>query len=424
VRIVGLLLLAFALVSDFAGAAVPGTGAESIATAVNALGVDLYRAQAARSDGNLLLSPYSIQTALAMVYAGADGETKVEMERVLHLAGADEVVADGFASFGRQLVAMTEESKRRVALAKTRGGPSTPVEVTVANRLFVQAAYPLRRPFISLLADRYRSPLEQLDFYNAPEKSRTAINHWVEEQTGRMIRDLIPSNGVLSDTRVVLANAIYLHAPWEYEFHDKATRLEPFYVKGKESADVPTMIQTATYGYWVQVEFMAIQVPYAGGALSLLILLPTTLNGLADLEKKLTNDLLAKLAKIPRCEVILHLPKFRIEPPTVPLGSVLQQLGMKTAFDRPRGSANFDRMAQRKPDEYLYLSEVFHKAYLALDEKGTEAAAATAVAVAAAPAAVAREAPPVVRVDHPFVFAIQHVASGTCLFLGRVIDPR
>src|SRR4029434_3100555 len=274
VRIVGLRLLLFALISDFAAAAVPETAVGSIAPAVNALGVDLYRAQGAQGDGNLLLSPYSIQTALAMAYAGADGETKAEMERVLHYSGADDVVADGFAAFGSQLMVMTENSKKRVALAKTSGGPSTPVEVNAVNRLFVQAAYPLRKPFISLLADRYRAPLEQLDFHSAPDKSRVAINNWVEQQTRRKIRDLIPPDGVTKDTRVVLANAIYLYAPWEEEFYDRATKPEPFQVKGKESAAVPTMIQKATCGYAKESGFTAIQLPYAGGVLSFLILLP------------------------------------------------------------------------------------------------------------------------------------------------------
>jgi serpin B len=184
------------------------------------------------------------------------------------------------------------------------------------------------------------------------------------------------------------------------------------------------MNQTVTYGYAKESGYAVVQLPYEGGVLSFLILLPEARDGLADLEKKLTAELFAKMAKIPKREVELHLPKFRIEPPTVPLGDVLQQLGMKTAFDQPTGKANFDRMAPRKPDQYLYISEVFHKAYLVLDEKGTEAAAATAVAMAPAAAVAPREVPPVVRVDHPFVFAIQHVPSGTCLFLGRVTDPR
>jgi serpin B len=167
-----------------------------------------------------------------------------------------------------------------------------------------------------------------------------------------------------------------------------------------------------------------VNMPYEGGEFSFLILLPDVPDGLSALEKAITPEMLAKEGRSPRQEVTLHLPKFRIEPPTIPLAEHLQELGMKSAFDQPPGSANFDRMAQRKPGDYLRISQVFHKAYLALDEKGTEAAAATAVALAPAAAVGERKVPPVVRVDHPFLFAIQHVPSGTCLFLGRVTDPR
>ena len=145
--------------------------------------------------------------------------------------------------------------------------------------------------------------------------------------------------------------------------------------------------------------------------------------GLAAVEKGLTAATLADLAKMPPRPVNLHLPKFRIEPPTVELSEVFIALGMKTAFDQPAGSANFDRMAPRKPDSYLCISKVFHKTFLALDEKGTEAAAATAVVMMEATAAFERPQPVELKVDRPFLFAIQHAPSGACLFLGRVTDP-
>jgi serpin B len=420
-----LLLTLASLLAPFAVAGqVQGGGTSSVAPAVNALGVDLYRIQASKGDGNILLSPYSIELALAMTCAGADGETKAEMQKVLHLAERDETVADRFAEFAGQVAMIAEKSKARVAKAKQSGGPSTPTEVTVANRLFVQSAFSLGRPFTTLLADRYRAPLQELDFRRSADKSREVINRWVEEQTRNKITGLIPPGGLTAETRVVLANAVYLRAAWENEFFDRATSSERFYVKGSESANVPTMIQTAWYGYAKQDGFTTVNMPYEGGEFSFLILLPDAPDGLSALEKEITPELLAKEGKSPRQEVTLHLPKFRIEPPTIPLAEHLQELGMKSAFDQPPGSANFDRMAPRKPGDYLRISQVFHKAYLALDEKGTEAAAATAVALAPAAAVGERKVPPVVRVDHPFLFAIQHVPSGTCLFLGRVTDPR
>ena len=156
----------------------------------------------------------------------------------------------------------------------------------------------------------------------------------------------------------------------------------------------------------------------------MLILLPDEVDGLASLEAKVTPELLVTEARPKQEEVILQLPKFKLEPPLFRLGQTLRSMGMKSAFDVPRGSANFDRLAPRKPDDYLFISEVFHRTFLELDEKGTEAAAATAVVMARATAMIEKAKPIEVRVDRPFLFAIQHRPSGACLFLGRVTDPR
>jgi serpin B len=171
--------------------------------------------------------------------------------------------------------------------------------------------------------------------------------------------------------------------------------------------------------------FTAVALPYAGRDLQFLILLPDAPDGLAALEKELTPELLAGCATMNSQLVSLELPKLKFQPPTLSLGGALQALGLKTAFDQPRGSANFDRMAPRKPNDYLFIGEVFHKTFLALDEEGTEAAAATAVAMVAGLGIFSTPPQPiVVKVDHPFLFAIQHREGGACLFLGRVTDPR
>jgi serpin B len=187
------------------------------------------------------------------------------------------------------------------------------------------------------------------------------------------------------------------------------------------------MTYKSSCGYARREGYQVVTRPYHGGALQFVILLPNNPGGLAALEKRLTPELLAGAAKLPAEDVILHLPKFRIEPPTMALADHFKALGMKTAFNDPRGSANFDRMAPRQPNDYLYISAIFHKTYLALDEKGTEATAATFVdtlVVASAEPERKPPPPPEVKVDHPFIFAIQHVPSGACLFLGRVTDPR
>jgi serpin B len=169
--------------------------------------------------------------------------------------------------------------------------------------------------------------------------------------------------------------------------------------------------------------FTAVSIPYIGRELQFLVLLPDKVNGLAALESKLTSTTLKECAKIEPRSMHLHLPKFKLEPPTVVLSSQLESLGMRTAFDQPPGSANFDRLAPRKPEDYLYISQVFHKTFISVDEKGTEAAAATAVAMRAG-AAMRPDEPIEVKVDRPFFYAIRHIPSGACVFAGRVTDPR
>jgi serpin B len=178
------------------------------------------------------------------------------------------------------------------------------------------------------------------------------------------------------------------------------------------------------FGYAKREGFTAVSLPYIGNELQFLVLVPDEVNGLRALESKLSTQMLSQCAKLEPHDVDLTLPKFKFEPPTIALSDKLQALGMHSAFDQPSGSANFDRMAPRNPKDYLYISQVFHKTFIAVDEKGTEAAAATAVAMMAGSAMIERPEPIEVKVDRPFIYAIQHVPSGTCLFLGRVTDPR
>jgi serpin B len=218
-------------------------------------------------------------------------------------------------------------------------------------------------------------------------------------------------------------NAIYLKAPWTDPFWPQLTQPGPFHLAGGETVNVPMMNARRKLSCARASGFSMVAIPYADGDLQFLILLPDTADGLAAMEKKLSTGLLASAASLQSQDVVLTLPKFKLEPPVFRLGAELQRLGMKSAFDVPQGSANFDRIAPRRPEDYLFISEVFHKAFLSLDEKGTEASAATAVAVAAG-AASRPKTPVEVKVDRPFLFAIQHRPSGACLFLGHVADPR
>ena len=396
----------------------------SAAQSVNALGLDLL-ARGTAADANALLSPYSIQAALAMTYAGADGETRDEMARVLHYPANEEQLHAGFAALSQALNQITRATTERAERAQSWGGSYEPVVFTVANRLFGQQDFQFRAAFLDLVKTRSGAPLQLFDFVHDFEAARTRINGWVEDTTRQRIKDLIPSGGLNADTRLVLVNAIYLKARWEEAFSERLTKPIPFHVKSGAAVDVPTMVRTAALGYAQRDGFTALTLPYASGEVQLLLLLPDATHKVAAMEARLTPALLAELGRLPKAEVALSLPKFRLEPPSLRLAQVLQSLGMKSAFDKPAGSANFDRMAPRKPNAYLALSEVFHKTFLSLDEKGTEAAAATAaVMVLAAAVSQPKPKPIEVKVDRPFVFAIQHRSSGACLFLGRVNDPR
>ena len=398
---------------------------DSAAKATNELAVDLHR-QLATGNENLCVSPYSIESALAMTFAGADGETRTEMARVLHFPGDAGAVPASFASLQRSLEEMSVKTADLVKEAKRFGGPSEPITLTFANRLFAQKGYEFRQAFLALVKQNYGAAFEPLDFVTDASGATQHINHWVADQTRDRIRDLIPANALNKMTRLVLANALYLKAPWADSFSEKATQPEPFHVRGGAPVDVPTMRKEAPFGFARREGFIAVSLPYVGNDLQFLVLLPDDVNGLRALESKLTASMLAECAKLERREEVdLHLPKFKFGPPTIALAEKLQALGMKSAFDVPRGIANFDGIAPRKPDDYLYISNVFHKTFIAVDEKGTEAAAATAVVMMKATAIAAPKPKPIeVRVDRPFVYAIQHVPSGVCFFLGRVTDPR
>jgi len=410
-----------ALLASVAHAA---TNFEVAAKATNELAVDLHR-QLATGDENLCISPYSIESALAMTFAGADGETRMEIARVLHLTN-DAGVPASFSTLQHSLEEMSAKTAELVKQAKKFGGPSEPITLNIANRLFAQKGYAFRDAYLSLVKQNFGGAFEPIDFIANPAAATQRINKWVADQTRERIRDLIPGGALDKTTRLVLANALYLKAPWASDFSENATQPEPFHVRGGTPTDVPTMQKRSDhFGYAKRDGYTAVSLPYAGNDLQFLVLLPDEVNGLRALESKLTGELLAECAKLQTRDVDLHLPKFKLEPPTITLAEKFEALGMKTAFDKPQGSANFDKMAPRKPNDYLYISQIFHKTFIAVDEKGTEAAAATAVAMMAGTALRSPPPPPIeVKVDRPFVYAIQHVSSGVCLFLGRITDPR
>ncbi|MBK8094224.1 MAG: serpin family protein [Verrucomicrobiaceae bacterium] len=414
--------LTFALLSSLAVSASAATP-ETAAQAVNALGLDLHRQMP--KEGNVCLSPYSIQSALGMTYLGASGVTQEEMARVLHLPKDKAAIGESFAALNKALEEARENSAKEVEQSKKYGGPAEALKLSVANRLFGQKGYEFRPAFLSGVKSHFGAPMELMNFIKDHDGSRREINGWVEKQTQKRIRDLIPQRGLSADTRLVLVNALYFKAAWSDDFNEQATAPMPFHANGaKSTIQVPTMGKQQHIQYLNGSGFQAVTLPYAGNDLHFLLIVPDDINGVSAVEKKLTPETLLACAKAEYREVILHLPKFKITPPTVPLGEVLQKMGMTTAFDKPTGSADFDAMAPKKTDDYLCISEVFHKTFIELDEKGTEAAAATAVVMMVVSAAPMEKPKPIeLKADRPFLFAIQHAASGACLFFGRVSDP-
>jgi len=400
------------------------TNFDLAAKATNELGVDLHR-QLATGDENLCISPYSIDSALAMTFTGADGETRTEMARVLHFPNGSNVPAS-FSALQHSLEQMSAKTAELAKDSNKFGGASEPITLSIANRLFAQKGYHFRDTYLSLVKQNFGGAFEPLDFVADPAAATQQINKWVADQTRDKIRDLIPADALNELTRLVLANALYLKAPWADPFSDKTTQPEPFFVRGGGPVDVPMMRKRShDFGYARREGFTVVSLPYVGDDLQFVVLLPDDIKGLHQLESKLSADVLAACAKIEKRDVDLHLPKFKLVPPTIALAETFQALGMKTAFDIPHGSANFDKIAPRKPNDYLYISNIFHKTFIAVDEKGTEAAAATAVVMMRATGLAQPKPPPIeVKVDRPFVYAIQHVPSGVCLFLGRVTDPR
>lgn len=390
------------------GEEAPVTGKDAavkLARSSNAFGFDLYR-RLRQTPGNLVVSPASITTALTMPWGGAREETAAQMRSVLHLEGtADEV--------------MTASGE----LSRSLQDPSRPVVFRIANQLFAEKTYKLVPAYVEQTRAVFGAPVESLDFKKAPEPSRVRINRWVESKTERRIKDLIPRDEVKPDTRLVLVNAIYFLGDWTYPFESGETRPAPFHLTASEKKSVPTMHREGGYLVAQKDGVTALVIPYKGGDFSMMLLVPDEIEGLAAIESTLdTKRLDALVSGLKGERVALALPKFEVNPgASLSLGEDLKALGMPLAFDRDK--ADFTGIADPpNPVDRLVLAKVFHKAFVRVDEEGTEAAAATAVMGVMAGAA-AGGGPRHVRADRPFLFLIRDNATGLVLFLGRVSDP-
>jgi serpin B len=397
-----------ASVPGLSGSEVP-SGAKPSAEESNTFALAIYRLLR-RSPENLFFSPFSVRSALGMAQGGARGETAAQMREALRFSSSDEALHAALA-----------ETIQRLNVAR-RGE----YEMAVANSLWGQDGGTLQPEFLDLMVGKYGCGVNLVDFRSRSEAAHMAINHWVEDKTSQKIQDLIPSGTLDADTRLVLVNAVYFKGMWEMPFQRATTRDERFFLANGREVLVPLMHQDQEVRYLQGAGYQAVDLVYRGGDLSLLVLLPERKNGLEDLEKRLSVQMLKVCAsQMATRRVRLFLPRFKVTWGTINLRDHLSTLGMRLAFVRYR--ADFSGINGRKPpdEESLFLSAVFHKAFVAVDEEGTEAAAATAVVTTMVGAALfSKPQPdPIFRADHPFLYAIRDRKSGTILFLGRMADP-
>jgi len=364
---------------------------------------DLYQALK-QEEGNLFYSPYSISLALAMTYAGARGETAEQMAATLQFLLEQDRLHPAFNWLDSELA-------KRGQGAQGKDGEG--FRLNIVNAIWGQKDYTFLDDFLDVLAENYGAGLRILDFINKTEQSRLAINQWVSDQTEGRIKDLIPPGAIDALSRLVLTNAIYFNAAWEYPFDEKMTADGPFCLLNGQQVTVPMMKQTESFGYTEGEEYQAVELLYDGNELSMVILLPQP-GEFETFEQGLNAQKISDImSNLQPTEVALTMPKFEFES-EFSLADTLVAMGMPIAFS---GAADFSGMTGNRE---LCIADVLHKAFVAVDEAGTEAAAATAVVMEL----TAVPEPPVpVTIDRPFVFLIRDIETGAILFVGRVLSP-
>ncbi len=366
----------------------------------NGFALDLY-AQLHKGKDNLFFSPYSISSALAMTYAGARGETETQMADVLHFFPKQEALHPVFAGLADHF--------RELQEAKN-------IALNMANALWIQQDFEVLDQFLDILEEYYDAGLFQVNFVEASEEVRLKINSWVEDRTNKKIRELLPPGVINALTRLVLTNAIYFKGNWGIEFEKDFTSEEPFWLTPEKKIMAPMMHQQNAFKYGENDAVQILQMPYSGEELSMVVFLPREKDGLAKLEAGLEADQLADwISETSLRDVEVSFPKYKLTS-RFSLSKVLKEMGMTAAFS---DSADFSGI---EPGRQLSISEVIHKAFVEVNEEGTEAAAATAVVIGVT--SVAEPKPtPVFNADHPFIFLIRDNQTGSILFLGRIVNP-
>lgn len=359
----------------------------------------------AANEGNIVVSPTSVELCMSLALAGAKGATAEQITAVLQGGEGNPIDV-------RQLL-------DRYAPPRTdlRGTNRTSNGLVVANSAWVQQGFPIHEAYLKLLSTNNRATFEQLDFIVQTEAARAEINGWVDRKTQGKIKNLIAKGALDSSTRLVLANAIYFKGHWARPFDKSATTQQPFHRPGKPDVKVPLMHKDSRFRYLETASYQAIELSYGEADMAMIVWLPRKAEALAEVEREIVAGSIAtSLAKLSTMSVDLFLPKFKVDA-NLSLGDTLVAMGMKDAFSR--AAADFSHIS----DEKLWISAVVHQALVEVDEQGTEAAAATGAIAVAAAARPVEEVKKVFRADHPFVFAIRNRKTDDVLFVGRVESP-
>ncbi len=386
----------------------PATSPSDLTTLVNgnnAFALNLYKLLS-KTDGNIFYSPYSISEALAMTYGGARGETEKQMASALQFLLSQDRLHPAFNSIDIELAKRGEVAKE--------GKDEKGFRLKVVNAIWGQKDFKFASEYLDLLARNYGAGMRIVDYINAAEKARQTINQWVSDQTEGRIEDLLPPGSVDFLTRLVLTNAVYFNAAWASQFEESVTRDGRFYLLDGGEVTVPMMFQMKSFKYAEGADYQAVELPYDGYQLSMVVLLPK--NGQFEaFEASLDNQQLQGIiGQLKPNHVNLTMPRFQIES-EFNLKQALSDLGMPIAFSD--SEADFSGMDGRRD---LYITDVVHKAYVSVDEKGTEAAAATGVIVGTT------SMPTNIKdmtLNRPYIFLIRDIPTGTILFLGRVMNP-
>jgi serpin B len=381
---------------------VSDTQLSSLVKGNSAFAFTLYQQLKKDNTGNLFYSPYSISTALGMTYAGAVGDTEKQMGSALHFTLPQGQLHPAFNQLALDLASRGQNAQ---------GTNGKSFALNIANALWGQQDFTIQSAFLKILAQNYGTGMNLLDFKNSPEPSRVTINNWVSDQTNNRIKDLLPQGSITPATRFVLTNAIYFDAAWQNPFAKESTSNGNFNLLNSSTVSVPMMNHEGSYSYVKGSGYQAVELPYSGNEVAMDIIVPDA-GQFNTFESGMTADSISGIiGSLKSSFMVLALPKFQFDS-SFSLKQALSALGMPVAFT---DKADFSGITGQ-PN--LIISDVVHKAFVAVDEEGTEAAAATGVIMvgAAMPANS-------LTVDRPFVFLIRDIQTGAILFIGRVLNP-